>query len=224
MTQWSPVSFFTSLLIAYSLSTHTHHTRTHTHTHTHTRTHTHIHTHTIPTFSKLFCWNSSQHQALLPSAVYRPPIFLVSLCTRLSLSLHPLLPFLATTPAKPTVDAQSPADLMNSNYGQRWPIWGRRPKVSRGLFRLRSGIPSSLYLRHPYTLHPTPPLRHVGPGLAITVSRSSKYDSPLSFHTIHVHCTISFSNRCHVTDYTTLHTSCHSHTIDCRLHWIKKTN
>ena len=116
--------------------------------------------------------------------------------TTLSLSLSPFLtPTPRTTHCWRTLRCRS----HESQLGQRWPIWWRRPKVSRGLFRLRSGISSSGYLRHHYTLHPTPPLRHVGAGLVITVSRSSKYDSPLSSHNIHARCTISFSNRCHAT-------------------------
>jgi hypothetical protein len=140
-----------------------------------------------------------------PPTSYRPPIFFVSLCTRLPLphplSLSPLFYLsLPLHPAKAAVDAHFTADLMNSNYGQRWPIWRRRPQVSRELFRLRSRTPSSGYFQlQPYILLPTAPLRHVGPGLAITVSRPSKYDSHLSFHTIHVRCTISFSHRCYGT-------------------------
>jgi len=122
MTQWSPVSFFTSLLIAYSLFTRT-----------------------IPTFTKHFCWNSCQNQALLPR-LPSTNIFRFLVYTTLSHSLPPPSLSLSLTfpyplqPAQQTADPNFPADLMNSNYGQRWPIWGRRHKSSRGLFRLQSGF------------------------------------------------------------------------------------
>jgi len=195
MTQWSPVSFFTSLLIAYSLFTRT-----------------------IPTFTKHFCWNSCQNQALLPR-LPSTNIFRFLVYTTLSHSLPPplslsLSPFL--TPYNPHNRLLTQTSLPIS-----WILTTVRGGQSEG-GDISRPVDCFDYSRdsfvlvppHPYTLPPTSPLRHVGPGLPITFSRTSKYDSPLPFHIIHARCTISFSNRCHVTDCTTLYTAGHSYIID----------
>ena len=157
--------------------------------------------HTIPTFNKKLLLKS------LPtsdpsSPSYRPPIFFVSLCTRLSLSLTLSLSF--TSPYPYTLQKRL---LTHTSLPISWILTTVKgdqsesgdPTCTVGCFDYGRGLFRQGTSTSPYTLPPSPPPRHVGPGLAITGSRPSKYDSHLSLNTTRVCCTISFSHRCHGT-------------------------